>query len=171
MSLLNKTCFLMTCFSITGCIVYSDFYYMSFEGQKDISVIEKRFLDVGRLTDNSVIPVQYKLIRDDYTLLLKINDGSYFPNITVDLISSKYANVSIVPIRDKLIKSYKGVTCTSIESESGLSFSFLWSSDCISNEDKFVKFNVINNDTDILFKESLSFDLVKDGKYYSIDAL
>jgi hypothetical protein len=167
--------FLVSILNLSGCAqVVSDYYYASLEAIPDIKIVSVGKVHLKNLEGNSEIPTGYELERAGYKLRFLVKSTSYYPHFQISVEGSNAADLVLRPNNDYRVTSSTGIACASyyFNGNSPSTLDFGWSSDCISDDiDRYISFDVVGISGELVAKESLPFQLKRDGKYRILDAI
>jgi hypothetical protein len=157
----------------TGCIPHvSRYRYLSFEELQGVNVESVAPIEVENLVFGSVIPVEYSLVREGYTLRMSVDPRSYFPNATVELTDA--SDVRLVPRPSRGASANRPRPCGSYDeiAISGDSFVFSWVICGVDADpdELVVAFDVVGGNLGVR-EEALQFMLRSDGIYWLRDSL
>lgn len=161
--------------TLFGCFYRSyDFYYASLGAYADAVIISRKRILAKDLTNNSVIPIEYQISRNEYVITFQIEDDNYFPHFLISVVGVGDKKLSIKPNIDLAIVSKDGVICPNyfLDSENASSVKFIWSYGCFSDDiQKVISFDLIDSSGTPVASEAIPFTVVRDGKFRAIDAI
>lgn len=156
-----------------GCLPQvSQYRYLSFEEVPGVKVESVAPIEVKNLVFRSRIPVEYSLVREGYTLRIRIDPRSYVPNAAIELADSP--GVRLVPRPSRGARVNRPRPCGSYDdiSTSGDRFAFSWviCGDDANPEELVVAFDVVGENVGVE-EEDLQFKLRSDGVLWLHDSL
>jgi hypothetical protein len=159
---------------LSGCYSRTyDFYYISLEHDEAARVVAREKLSVKNLRNNSIIPVEYSISRDKYTIRFLIGN-SYSPSARITVEALNNEKLRITPKRDMTALSQNGTLCalSFYTGQDPSTAQFIWGSSCHSNEiRKVIAFDVIDAFGNIIASEDIPFAVIHDGEFSAIDGI
>lgn len=107
--------------------VRSRYRYISLEDVPGIQIDKTAKIDIDGLRDASAIPVEYRLVRERYTLHFSITGKSYHPAIR---ISPGDRRLRLIVHRDPEALAPNGAPCASSYPVAGGAIDFGWEPEC-----------------------------------------
>lgn len=160
--------------SLLGCFYRTyDYYYASLENLDDARVITRKKLSVKDLTGNSIIPIEYTMDRQEYSLNFLIGDKIRRAHFKISVHGSGDTELGMKPKIDMTLSSKNGISCARyyLDDNNPTTMQFEWDSNCFDKDiRKAMLFDIVDVSGNVIASEHIPFVLVRDGKFRQIDA-
>jgi hypothetical protein len=148
--------------------------YLSFEKVNGIHVESKELAKVQKQITSVRVPVRYRLVRDGYSVLIRIDSRSYFPIASFQLESVAGLRIVLQPEYGK--QANRAGTCGSFDqvSEDGTGFEYSWvicDEKTAAPQEMTVAFDVIDAGGALVSEERIPFEIKSAGLYWAIDSV
>ena len=160
--------------ALAGCYRVYEYEYISLESTPGAVVVKKAPIVLDKAFFLPTIPVEYQIVRSEYTLRVLVDETSYSANATVEIAGDPDLRL------EKRRSIDGGSYCITVDHGSRTRhgaqrgptrFTFLWGT-CPwwEPKDEVVEFDVLNG-TGRMAKERIPFDIKRQGHYFLRDSL
>ena len=159
--------------ALAGCYQVYEYKYISLESTPGAVVVKKEPVALDKAFLLPTIPVEYQIVRSEYTLRVLVDETSYAANATIKIIGDPDLR-----LQQRLWSG--GSNCVTVDHGSRTRygrqrgptrFTFLWIT-CRSWKpwEEVIEFDVLHG-TDRIAKEQVPFDIKRQGSYLLRDSL
>ena len=160
--------------ALAGCHQVWEYKYISLESTPGAVVVKRAPVALDKAFFLPTIPVEYQIVRSEYTLRVLVDETSYSANSTIEIIGDPDLRL------EKRRWDDDGSFCVTADNGSRTRyggqrgptrFTFLWIT-CRSWKpwEEVIEFDVLNG-TDRIAKERIPFDIKRQGHYLIRDPL
>lgn len=153
-----------------GCAeVEYPYFCISLEQVAGIQVDKTGRVGLSGLSGGAVVPLEYSLARNGYTLEFAVIQDSAHPAVSV-VIAGTDRFLQFQP--DATIRAANGVPCASYYPVTDVRFNFGWDAGCTAAKlIKAIQFDVIDGNGKVIARERIAFTLRENGSYTATDSI
>ena len=162
--------------AVAGCYQVYEYDYISLESTSGAVVIKDAFVVLDKAILLPKIPVEYQIVRSEYTLRVLVDETSYVANAMIEIVGDPGLRL------EKRLWKNGGGMCGTVDGgppgghtrygrqRGPTRFTFLWSCRSWEPREEVIEFDVLDG-TDRVAKEQVPFDIKRQGYYLLRDSL